>query len=96
MGINKFSDGGKNKLDHTILNLVKTFNVNIILKPIDIGDHIPFVILHAQLKIMLKVKLNYLYMHKHHSCQLQIDYASNELLYNCFDQIMLPIAVDSI
>ena len=45
MGINEFSDGGKNKLDHTILNLVKTFNVNIILKPIDIGDHIPFVIL---------------------------------------------------
>ena len=63
MGINEFSDGGKNKLDHTILNLVKTFNLNIILKPIDIGNHIPFVILHAQLKIMHKVKLNYLYMH---------------------------------
>ena len=63
MGINEFSDGGKNELDHTILNLVKTFNVNIILKPIDIGNHIPFVILHAQLKIMLKVKLNYLYLH---------------------------------
>ena len=95
MGINEFSDGGKNKLDHTILNLVKTFNVNIILKPIDIGDHIPFVILHAQLKIMLKVKLHELsVLAQHHSCQ--IDYASNELLYNCFDQIMLPIAVDSI
>ena len=81
-------------MDHTILNLVKTFNVNIILKPIDIGDHIPFVILHAQLKNYAQSKTELSVLAQHHSCQ--IDYASNELLYNCFDQIMLPIAVDSI
>ena len=95
MGINEFSDGGKNKLDHTILNLVKTFNVNIILKPIDIGDHIPFVILHAcSIKNYAQSKTELSVHAQHHSCQ--IDYASNELLYNCFDQIVLPIAVDSI
>ena len=64
----------------------------MILKPIDIGNHFPFVILQAQLKIMHKVKLS---VHAQHHSR-QNDYASNELLYNCFDQIVLAIAVDSI